>query len=363
MANVILVARACGIVILAAFVEGGCSSQPGSESTASPLATADQRASLALVGSPTGGRWARYRANDARADVDVYVAHDGQPKPVVALLHGSGCAPQFTIDSDRTLHETSIFQDAIGAALDKVHVAVVERRGVEPLAFSAGMSDEDKRLAFERAEKECSAEYFQQATKPARVADTVAAIRAMREQAWASGIVLAGYSEGTHVVTGVLRQITDGAVDVAGLFASAGPIPFFGGYVARGPGDRDLFKRIFDRVRMLQRADDDFVYQGLPARRWKTFWLDSTPIEDVRESKVPLFVAQGGGDDTTLPADLFALEAIRQQPGRPIRYVVVDQANHAFETPDGRWRVAALFDDFLSWALDPRRQTSLDVLR
>jgi Alpha/beta hydrolase family len=296
-------------------------------------------------------------------DVDVYVAHSEQQRPVVLLLHGSGCAPEFTLEADGSYHETSIFQDAIGSALGRVHIAVVERRGVEPLIFSAGMSEEGKRLAFERAEKDCSAEFLQQATKPARVADTVTALRALREQPWARGIVLAGHSEGTHVVTGVLRQITDGAVDVAGLFASAGPIPFFGGYVARGSGDREHFKRTFDRVRMLQGADDDFVYQGLPARRWKTFWLDSTPIEDIMDSKVPLFVAQGSRDDTTLPADLFTLEAIRQQPGRPIRYVVVEQGNHAFETPDGQWRMAALFADFLSWALDPKRGTSLDVLK
>jgi hypothetical protein len=40
------------------------------------------------------------------------------------------------------------------------------------------------------------------------------------------------------------------------------------------------------------------------------FLVDGTPIEDVRDSTVPLFVAQGTRDDTTLPADLFTLEAI-----------------------------------------------------
>jgi hypothetical protein len=93
------------------------------------------------------------------------------------------------------------------------------------------------------------------------------------------------------------------------------------------------------------------------------FWLNSTPIEDVKDSKVPLFVAQGSRDDTTLPADLFALEAIRQQPDRPIRYVVIDKGDHAFATPEGQWRVAPLFADFLSWALDPKRETSVDVLK
>jgi pimeloyl-ACP methyl ester carboxylesterase len=303
-----------------------------------------------------------YRASDGGRSVEVYVAHDERPKPVVILLHGSGCLPEFTVDPDMSFHETSLFQDAIGPALERVHVAVVGRRGVEPLAFSVGMTDSDKRQAFERAMRECSADYFQQATKPTRVADAVTAIRALRGQAWVRKILLAGHSEGTEVVTGVLQR-RDPDVDGAGLFASAGPIRFFGGYVARGPGDREFFKRVFDRVRMLQQADDDFMYEGLPARRWKTFWLDSTPIDDVRNSTVPLFVAQGSRDETTLPADLFALEAIRQQPTRPIRYVVVEQGNHAFETPDGRSHVAGLFADFLAWALDSKHQTSLDVVR
>ena len=114
---------------------------------------------------------------------------------------------------------------------------------------------------------------------------------------------------------------------------------------------------------MLQSAEDDFMHKGLPARRWKTFWLDSTPMEDVRDSAVPLFVAQGSRDDTTLPADLFALEAIRQQPRRAIRYVVVEQGDHAFETPDGKAHVSELFDDFVRWALDGKRQTSLATIK
>jgi dipeptidyl aminopeptidase/acylaminoacyl peptidase len=114
---------------------------------------------------------------------------------------------------------------------------------------------------------------------------------------------------------------------------------------------------------MLQHADDDFMYEGLPARRWKTFWLDSTPIEDVRDSSVPLFVTQGTRDDTTLSADLFALEAIRQRPHRPIRYVVVEGGDHGFGTPDGKSHIAELFDDFLGWALNTSRETGLGVLQ
>ena len=319
--------------------------------------------SLSLVVPPRSGHWAHYQVDNGGRGIDVYIAHDSQPKPVLILIQGSGCAPLMTADADDTFHDTSLFQDLIAPRLNRLHFVMIEKRGIAPLRFSPGMSQQDKVNAFERAERQCSPEYLHNVTKRARVADTTATVRALAGQPWARQIVLAGHSEGTHVATGVLREMSGAEIAAAGLFASAGPIPFYGGYVARGAGNRERFQSIFDQVRMLQRADDDYMYEGLPARRWKTFWLDSTPIEDVRDSTVPLFVAQGSRDDTTLPADLFTLEAVRQQPNRSVRYVVVDQANHAFETPDGRSRLEELFDDFVQWALDVNRQTGLAVLK
>jgi hypothetical protein len=209
---------------------------------------------LTLVAAKASGLWARYRADGGARAVDVYVAHDSEPKPVVVLLHGASCTPEFTVDVDGTFHETSIFQDAIAPSLNRVHFAVVERQGVEPLVFAAGSTQAEKRKAFERAEQECTAEYFQTVTKPIRVGDAIAAIRALRQQSWVREVILAG-------------------------------------------------------------------------------------------------------------ADLFSLEAIRQQPARPIRYVVVEKGNHAFQTPGGRWLVSELFQDFLTWALDANRQTGLAVLQ
>jgi hypothetical protein len=344
---------------------GACSSslKRSSETSAAAPPASPETPSLNLVVPPRSGHWAQYRVADSGRSVDVYVAHDSQPKPVVILVQGSGCAPLMTIDAIGTFHDTSLFQDLIAPRLSRLHFAMVEKRGVRPLRFTAEMTQQDKVNAFERAARECSTEYLQNVIKRARVDDVLATAKALTGQPWARQIILAGHSEGTHVTTGVLREVRASEVGVAGLFASAGPIPFYGGYVARGAGNRERFQSIFDRIRLLQGADDNSMYEGLPARRWKTFWLDSTPIEDVRDSTVPLFVAQGAADDTTLPADLFALEGIRQQPNRPLRYVVVERGNHAFETPDGKSHLDELFDDFLGWAFDGNRQTGLAVLK
>jgi pimeloyl-ACP methyl ester carboxylesterase len=225
------------------------------------------------------------------------------------------------------------------------------------------MTHEQKLQAFERAGNECTPEFYKNATKTVRVADVLHAIEAVSSQPWARSVILVGHSEGTHVATGVLSRVRNGTIVGAALFASAGPVQFWSGSVSSGGTSRESFQSAFDRMRMLQSAPDDFMYKGLPARRYKTFWLDSTPIEDVRDSDVPLFVAQGTRDGTVMASDLFAMEALRQQPKRPLRYVVVEGGDHAFEMPDGTSRVATLFDDFLNWVLDPKRSTSTAVLR
>jgi hypothetical protein len=55
-------------------------------------------------------------------------------------------------------------------------------------------------------------------------------------------------------------------------------------------------------------------------------------------------------------ADLFVLEAIRQQPNRSLRYVVLENGDHAFEAA-GQPRIPEIFNDFLDWTLDSNRAT------
>jgi hypothetical protein len=90
------------------------------------------------------------------------------------------------------------------------------------------MSYQQKLEAFRRSERECSRDYFTNITKQARVEDTAATISAVARQPWARQTLLAGHSEGTHVATGVLNTNTTAAIAAGGLFASAGPVPFYG---------------------------------------------------------------------------------------------------------------------------------------
>ena len=328
---------------------------------ASPVQTAP--ATLRIVHEAPAQQWSAYETQGDGRMVPVFVMHDLQPKPVVFLLQGSGCSPAFTVEASGRFDTTSLFQDVLVRESNRVHLAVVEKPGVTPVRFTASMTHEQQLQAFERAGNECTPEFYKNATKPVRVADVLDAIAAVSAQPWARGTILIGHSEGTHVATGVLRRARSGPVAGAALFASAGPVQFWSASVSSGDASRESFQSAFDRMRMLQNAPDDFMYKGLPARRYKTFWIESTPIDDVRDSDVPLFVAQGTRDGTVMASDLFAMEALRQQPKRSLRYVVVEGGDHAFEMPDGTSRVATLFDDFLNWVLDPKRQTGVGVLR
>jgi hypothetical protein len=145
----------------------------------------------------------------------------------------------------------------------------------------------------------------------------------------------------------------------AALFASAGPTPFWSGYVSDG-GTRAGFERAFNRIRMLQTADDGLMYEGLPARRWKTFALESTPLDDVRESLVPLFVRTRNTRWHWLPICLSSRRSGNNRSS--LRYVVLENGDHAFETAPGHSRIPEIFNDFLDWSLDTYRTTGTAIL-
>ena len=72
--------------------------------------------------------------------------------------------------------------------------------------------------------------------------------------------------------------------------------------------------------------------------------MDATPLDNVRDSTAPLYVAYGGREPNLHAGDLFVLEALRQQPTRPLRYVVVEDGDHGFSTSNGRAHFAEVFD-------------------
>jgi hypothetical protein len=176
-----------------AYVGAACSSSRVQSSERSPSASSapSELSQLRLVGATPPGHWSRYRAEAGTSGrgIDVYVAHDAQPKPVAILIQGSGCAPLMTQDPDGSFHDTSLFQDLVASRLNALHFVMVEKRGVEPIRFSAAMTQRDRIDAFERATRSCSAEYMHNVTKQSRVDDIVATAVGLTHQPWARQIL------------------------------------------------------------------------------------------------------------------------------------------------------------------------------
>jgi pimeloyl-ACP methyl ester carboxylesterase len=280
-------------------------------------AAASSRDQLTRVRPLPGSPWAAYLLVGPTESRTVYLAHDSQRKPVVLLLQGSGRSPLFTHD-EHGFSGTTIFEDFVSKNSTRYHFALVEKRGVGILDFQAGLSHEEQVRAFDEAGERCSQAFWANDTRTARVDDAARLVQVLNASQWVSGIIVVGHSEGTQVATGLVKRLGTRLAG-AGLLSSAGPTQFFGMYVAAGGPDRGRFRETFESMRMLQSAAPAVEWRGLPPRRWKSYALETTPLEDVQHSPVPLYVAHGGREGNILAADLLVLEAIPQQPGPAIR--------------------------------------------
>lgn len=321
-----------------------------------PPATAAEE--VVVVGPLFGTAWVEYQVNTAAGPVRLYTWHDETPKPVVVLLQGSACYPLFTVDPDGRFHGTTVFDEVMAPNKAAVHFALVEKRGVEPLRFPAGSSRAEQLALFRRiGDGECSAEFYEQNSKGVRVADALSAVKALARQSWVTRVIVGGHSEGTRVAAGVVKADAARTLAAAGLFSSA---TIQG--VDNDPSDRETFAAAVSRQSRLVDAPDDEMIEGLPARRWKSYTIEATPLDDLRDSTTPLFIAHGGGEPDMRGSDAFVLEVLRLRPKRPLRYVVVQNGDHAFARPTGESRMPELFADFLNWALDASPQTGVTVL-
>lgn len=348
--------RLATAVLVAAFCGASChrSSKPAPSSV-----DPSTHQVLAFVRQLPGSPWSQHHLAAAKRGLDVYLVKDEHPKPVVVMLQGSGCLPLFTVDPDGTFHGTTIFEDLVLPRQSQVHFAIIEKQGVKALEFTRGMTRQQELSLFNEVQNgACSPAYFKEETEVVRAEDALAVVQALSEEPWVRQVFVVGHSEGSHVAAGVLRRDVRHAVAAGGLFSSAGPTQFYD-----GSETRESFKKTFETMQMLQGAADDFMYKGYAARRWKSYALDTTPLEGVRESTTPLYVAYGEREPNLRAGDLFVLEALRQQPTRPLRYVVVEDGDHVFGSSNGTGHFAQVFDDFLAWALNPRRATGVEVLR
>lgn len=313
---------------------------------------------LEMVNPLSGGLWTEYRVDNQGTPVHAFIRADATAKPVVVLLQGSGCLPLFTVDGEGAYHGTTLFDDVIRDQSDRFHFVLIEKRGVSALRFPAGMPRDEQIAQFGRVQNgECSSEYFAAESKDVRVADTSAVIQAVAHAPWAKDILVVGHSEGTRVAAGLARTPAASKIRALALLSSTGLLG-----ARNDPSHREQFRASVEWLQRLQTASEDERIEGLTGRRWKSYTITATPLDDLRDTTIPVFVAHGGREPDLLGADIFVLEMLRFQPKRPLRYVVVADGDHAFETSTHVARIGQLFDDFTSWSASLPPSITLGVI-
>ncbi len=317
-------------------------------STASPAAAAPLEAHLVgATGYKVLERWGVTRPNGP--PLDVYVARTEGRRPLVVLVQGSHCLPLFMSRPGREVSTLFVRPDQLERELGRVSFAVVERRGLRSFGAAPASEAEAKTLA------RCTAEHGG-VDKRERVADVADAVRALRGQPWVGPVFVLGHSEGADVAAGVAGRLGDAFAGV-GLLSGAGPTRFFDDIAnARRQGRPVAVKAALDDLIALTGPQPPAEYAGAASVRQLSYAVDSTPLDDLRASALPIFVA-GGTRDEKSPiesADLFVAEMLRAR-ARRLRYVMLPDLDHAYMTPDGADRMPDVLRAFVDWALEPMK--------
>ena len=264
------------------------------------------------------------------------------------------CYPLFSYrekNGRREIVSPLIFTDVADKELPPVYFAAVERRGI------TSFGDRPK-------ERPQCTDDFGAVTKTDRVRDLADAISALRKQPWAGKVYIVGHSEGVDVAAGVARLLGDDAVAGLALLSGGGPTQFFDFVMeARHNKDDKRVQATFDDMISVTGPQAEGKLNGLPIKRWKTFALDSTPLDDLRGLRLPVFVAQGTLDVKSYVegADLLVLELLRNAT-RPVRYLMLPDSDHDFMSADGKVdQSGRVVKDFLRWVTGSKPERSVQM--
>jgi len=271
--------------------------------------------------------------------------------PLVVYIEGSGCASRF---EERNGKISSAGGHIVVADVfkDKARVLIVEKTGVKYLAQPQnGCKD--------------SAEFNREHTLERWAEANEAVIRAARKLPHISKdkTLVVGHSEGGLVACRVarnLRQVVTHVSTIAGggsqlfdLVSLARNGEFFDD-VSPVPDARVQF--VLDKWKDIQTnppSAEKFCF-GFAYRRWSSF-LVSSPVEELRETRAKIYVAQGTADKAVDPTSADLLYAQLAAKNRQVIYDRVEGANHSFRIKDkpktDGWQ--ELFERIEKWFAQP----------
>jgi predicted esterase len=314
--------------------------------------------SLARIGPTPWAPWEAWQLPRAeRPTLDIYLARTNERRPLLVLLQGSGCSPLFAIAEGGRRRMSSLLVQAEDLP-STVHVMVIEKVGVR--SFEASFDPATMAGGGQR----CSDDYERNVDKQLRVADVVEAIRAARALPWVSEILVAGHSEGADVAAGVGRALGR-ELTAVGILSGAGATQLFDFVVAaRVVSQHAEAHQALLETFALAGPNPPADYRGHSFRRWQSYALRSTPLDDLRATDLPIFVAHGTDDQASRieNADLFVVELLRSARSSALFYWVLEGVDHGYVDAQGESHAARVLRRFVDWALDPGRPSGTELV-
>ncbi|MBL0937648.1 MAG: alpha/beta hydrolase [Gemmatimonadaceae bacterium] len=276
--------------------------------------------------------------------------------PLVVYVHGSGHASHFFRVGDR-IAPANGHASLVDAIRGRARVLIVEKPGV---------SLYDRSDAAPRPEFliEHTLERWAEAIAAAVVAATgLPGVDSTQ-------VLVVGHSEGGMVATRVARLAS--SVSHVGVLAGGGPSQLFDlrllarsgqffTHVSADPAEREAHVLAqWDSI-LAEPDATQRLFLGHPFRRWASF-LRSSPIAELRQSQVKVFVAQGERDAVVTRESFDALVSDLLGAGRRPVGILVPRADHSFSivTEEGAiqdgW--TQILGRMIDWYLHSRRRTN-----
>jgi fermentation-respiration switch protein FrsA (DUF1100 family) len=137
------------------------------------------------------------------------------------------------------------------------------------------------------------------------------------------------------------------------LIGGAGPSQF-ADFVAfaRQSSDKGAVSQAFSDLDKFLSSTASPTYNGYSAKRWQSFAIENSVLDNLSRSDIPVLIAHGE-DDESVPiasADFATVELMRRQPHRAIFFWSVSGGDHMLATKDGS-RLAEVVVRYARWAM------------
>ena len=288
--------------------------------------------------------------------IDVYIIKStGENKPTLIGLQGSHCLPLFMMNEKRRVSPL-MFQSELERASNQANIIVIEKRGLKSFGPPPSTEEEANVLA------KCT-ELHGGVTKDTRVSDVVRVIKALSKTKWSGPIHIVGHSEGADVATGVVRSLNGKIVKSIGLMSGAGNTRFFEYLsIARNQAGALGVAQVLNEQIKITSNNPPVEYRGAPVSRDITYAIDSSPLDDVKGLRIPIFVASVDRDShsSIAGAEVFVSELLRDKKQK-IHYLMLPGLDHGYFTADGKDESGPVFSYYLNWIVNGVFDRSIKV--